>query len=113
MSKFVLAGCIAVLVLSGCAAGSGREGVRQYWTLNERDIAGIARGNTKGDVERALGKPILVETFRNLREEVWNYRFLERSVGRFGAEVHFDMEGRTTSVVTFPDECMPSQVPCR
>ena len=113
MRKSVLAGCFAVLVLGGCAAGNSREGQRPFWTLNERDVATITRGNTKGEVERALGKPMLVETFRNLREEVWNYRFLERNVRNFGAEVHFDMEGRTTYVVTFPDECQPSQVPCR
>ena len=113
MRKSVLAGCLAVVVLGGCAAGDWREGMRPWWTLNERDFAAITREKTPAEVERMLGKPLLVETFSNLREEVWNYRFLDSGVRRFAAEVHFDRDGRATYVVTYPDNCPLGPVGCR
>ena len=111
MRKSVLAGCLAVVVFGGCATGNWREGMRPWWTLNERDFAAIAREKTKADVELALGKPLLVETFSNLREQVWDYRLLS-GTQKFGAEVHFDMEGRVTYVVTYPDTCPMGAVAC-
>ena len=112
MRKSVLAGCLAVVVLGGCATGNWREGIRPWWTLNERDFAAITREKTKAEVERMLGKPLLVETFSNLREEVWDYRLLN-GTQMFGAEVHFDMDGGATYVVTYPDSCPLSAVGCR
>ena len=112
MRKSVLAGCLAFVVLGGCATGAWREGRRQWWTLNERDFAAITREKIRAEVERILGKPLLVETFSNLREEVWDYRFLNGVVGRFAAEVHFDMDGKTTYVVTYPDNCPFKVVGC-
>ena len=113
MRKSVLAACLAVLVLAGCAAAAWQEGIRPWWTLNERDFAAITRGKTKAEVEAALGKPLLEETFSRLGEQVWDYRFLNNGVGRFAAEVHFDLEGRTTYVVTYLDECPRGPVGCR
>ena len=113
MRRSVLAGCLAVLVLGSCATANWRDGVRPWWTLNERDFAAITREKTKSEVERMLGKPLLVETFSNLREEVWDYRFLDGGVRRFAAEVHFGVEGGLTYVVTYPDSCPFSSVGCR
>ena len=112
MRKSVLAGCLAVAALGGCASGDWREGLRPWWTLNERDFAAITREKTKADVEGMLGKPLLVETFSNLREQVWDYRLLS-GTRQFGGEVHFDMEGRVTYVVTYPDTCPMGAVACR
>lgn len=113
MRKFILAGCLAVVVLGGCAAaGTWREGIRPWWTLNERDFAAITREKTTTEVERMLGKPLLVETFSNLQETVWDYRFLDGGVRRFAAEVHFNMEGAVTYVVTYPDNCPFSPIGC-
>lgn len=109
----VLAAWLAVVVLGGCAAGNWREGIRPWWTLNERDFAAITPEKTRADVERMLGKPLLVETFASLREEVWDYRFLEGGVGRFAAEVHFNMDGKATYVVSYPDNCPQAPVGCR
>ena len=111
MRKSVLAACLAVVVFGGCASSNWREGIRPWWTLNERDFAAITRDKTKADVASALGKPLLVETFSNLREEVWDYRLLN-GTRMFGAEVHFDMAGKVTYVVTYPDTCPMGPVAC-
>ena len=113
MRKSVLAGCLAVLVLGGCATAGWQEGMRPWWTINERELAAIGRGATAAEVERALGKPLLVETFSNLQEKVWDYRFLDGGVRRFAGEVHFDMQGAVTYVVTYPDNCPFRPVGCR
>lgn len=110
MQKPVLALCL--LVLCGCATGNWREGRRPWWTLTEREFAAITREMPAVDVERILGKPLLVETFANLREKVWDYRFLNHVVGRYAAEVHFDLEGKATYVVTYPDHCPFNAVGC-
>lgn len=113
MRKAVLCGCLAAVVLGGCATANWREGMRPWWTINERDIASITREKTKTEVEGILGRPLLVETFSNLREEVWDYRFLDGGVRTFAAEVHFKMDGNTTYVVTYPDSCPLDPIGCR
>ena len=113
MRKSILTGCLAVVLLGGCAAGNWREGMRPWYALNERDFAAISRDMTKAEVERMLGKPLFVETFSNLREDVWDYRFLDGGVRKYAAEVHFNMEGRATYVVTYPDNCSFGPIGCR
>lgn len=113
MRNSVLAGCLAVAILGGCATAAWREGMREWWTISERDIAAITRETTKAEVERILGKPLLVETFSNIHEEVWDYRFLDTGVRIFAAEVHFDMARKTTYVVTYPDNCPLGPIGCR
>lgn len=112
MRKSVLAGCLAVVALGGCATTAWQEGMRPWWTLNERDFAAITPEKTMAEVERMLGKPLLVETFSNLREEVWDYRFAWSGVRRYAAEIHFDMEGRAKYVVTYPDNCPLAAIGC-
>jgi outer membrane protein assembly factor BamE (lipoprotein component of BamABCDE complex) len=112
MRKSVLAGFLAVVVLGSCATGNWRDGMRPWWTLTDRDFTAITRDQTKAEVERALGKPLFVETFTNLREEVWDYRLLS-GVQKKAAEIHFDMEGRVTNVVTYPDNCPFGPIGCR
>jgi outer membrane protein assembly factor BamE (lipoprotein component of BamABCDE complex) len=113
MRKAVLAGCLAVAFLGGCATADWRVGIRPWWTLSERDIAAITPEKTRAETERILGKPLLVEYFANIREEVWDYRFLDNGVGRYAAEVHFNMDGKPTYVLTYPDACPLGPIGCR
>lgn len=112
MRKSVLAGWLAVVVLGGCASAGWQEGMRPWWTINERHIASITPESTKAEVERILGKPLLVETFSRLGEEVWDYRFLNGSTQAYAAEVHFNMNAKRTYVVTYPDNCQFGPVGC-
>lgn len=111
MRKLVLAGSLAVALLGGCATAAW-EGVRPSWTLNEKHFAAITPGMSAAEVERAVGKPLLVETFTNLREVVWDYRFVDGGVRRFGAEVHFHDDGKVKYVVTYEDRCVMAPVAC-
>jgi hypothetical protein len=100
----------AAIILGGCVT---QEGVRPKWTLQERDFAPITPATTsKGDVERLVGKPLMTMVFRNLEEEVWDYRYLD-GTRTFVAEVHFDMQGRTKYYKTYLDDCPMNPVGCR
>jgi len=100
----------AAIILGGCAT---QEGVRPKWTLQGRDFVPITPISTnKGDVERLVGKPIMTMVFRNLDEEVWDYRYLD-GTRTFVAEVHFDMQGKTKFYKTYPDRCPMGPVGCR
>jgi len=112
MRKSVLAGSLAVAVLGGCANVNWTQGVRQWWTLSERDLAAVTPDKKQDDVERMLGKPLLIETFSNLNEEVWDYRFLNGGVEGWAAEIHFDMKDGPTRVVTYPDACPTDAIGC-
>lgn len=111
MKTFILA-LIAAAMLAGCAEGV-RPGVRPYWTMKQQDFTAIKPAETtKADVERMLGKPLLTTVFRNLSEEVWDYRYVEGAM-RYGAEVHFDLQGRVTYLASYHDTCPMSPVACR
>ena len=108
--KRILTTCIIAAALGGCA--TYHQG-RSWWTLNENDFAPITPMNTtKTDVERMMGKPLTSMAFRNLGEEVWDYRFLN-GTKMYVAEVHFDMQGRTKYYTTYPDHCTFGPVGCR
>lgn len=111
MWKYVLAGCLAVAVLGGCANANWKEGIRPWWQLSAKEFAAIPKEMTKADVERAVGKPLLAETFARLGEDVWDYRFLD-GTKKYGAEVHFNLDGKVTYVVTFEDSCPSAPVAC-
>jgi len=42
--------------------------------LNEANFARVQPGMTRDQIRRLLGQPARVETFANLREEVWEWR---------------------------------------
>jgi hypothetical protein len=42
--------------------------------LNETNYAKVQAGMSRDEIRRLLGKPARVETFNNLREEVWEWR---------------------------------------
>jgi outer membrane protein assembly factor BamE (lipoprotein component of BamABCDE complex) len=99
-----------VAVLAGCAT---QEGVRPYWTLRESNFSGIKpQTTTKADVEQMVGRPMLTTVFPNLSEEVWDYRYID-GVKTWVAEVHFDLQGKTKYLATYPDRCPMSATPCR
>jgi outer membrane protein assembly factor BamE (lipoprotein component of BamABCDE complex) len=99
----------AAAVVGGCAA---HQQGRAWWTLNEQTFTPITPTTTKDDVERLLGKPLLGTVFRNLGEEVWDYRFLN-GTRVYIVEVHFDMQGRTKYYTTYPDRCQLHPIGCR
>jgi outer membrane protein assembly factor BamE (lipoprotein component of BamABCDE complex) len=109
MKKSIVIAFAAALV-AGCATHGQSQ---PWWTLNERSFAGIAPGKTsKEDVERQVGTPLLAMAFRNLDEDVWDYRYLYGTY-TYVAEVHFDGSGRTKYIATYPDRCSLRAVPCR
>jgi outer membrane protein assembly factor BamE (lipoprotein component of BamABCDE complex) len=109
MTKLFAAGFAAVL-LAGCS--TYHQG-RDWWTVNPQTIASIQPGATsKGDVERQLGRPLLAMNFARQQEEVWDYRYLNGTF-TYVAEMHFDPQGRTKYVATYPDRCALRPVPCR
>ena len=111
MLKHVVMGCLAVALLGGCASDGWREGIRPWWTLTEREFGAIKQGATSTDVEAMVGKPLAVEHFARLGEDVWDYRFLDHSVSWYAAEVHF-RGGQVASVVAYPDHCSMGPIGC-
>jgi outer membrane protein assembly factor BamE (lipoprotein component of BamABCDE complex) len=104
MTAFVAA------LLAGCA--THQQG-QSWWTLSEQSFASIKPGTTsKNDVQRDLGTPLLAMTFPRLEEEVWDYRYLN-GTRTYVAELHFDAQGRTKYVATYPDHCVQHPMPCR
>jgi outer membrane protein assembly factor BamE (lipoprotein component of BamABCDE complex) len=100
----------AAAAFAGCAT---QEGMRPKWTLHEGDFASIAPQKTsKQDVERLVGRPLTSMVFRNLGEEVWDYRYMD-GVMTYVAEVHFDMQGRAKYTTTYPDRCGLGPIGCR
>jgi len=100
----------AAALLGGCA--SYQQG-QPWWTLQEQSFTAITPGTTsKQDVERLVGKPLMTTVFRNLGEEVWDYRYLG-GTRKYVAEVHFDMQGRTKYYTTYPDHCSMGPMGCR
>ncbi|MBI2316179.1 MAG: outer membrane protein assembly factor BamE [Betaproteobacteria bacterium] len=96
---------------AGCAPGWTQD-VRPWWTLHERDFAPIVPAQTtKAEVQALLGKPLLTMVFRNLDEEVWDYRFSD-GVKRHIAHVYFDPQGRAKYYWTHPDNCPFSPAGC-
>jgi outer membrane protein assembly factor BamE (lipoprotein component of BamABCDE complex) len=111
MNRAIGVGCAFLAAfLAGCA--THQQG-QSWWTLHGQDFAAITPGTTtKQDVERLVGTPLLAMTFRNLDEDVWDYRYLE-GTRLYVAEVHFDMQGRTKYYTTYPDRCGQRAMPCR
>ncbi|HJV81410.1 MAG TPA: hypothetical protein VJ651_11300 [Noviherbaspirillum sp.] len=90
----------------------GPEGVRTWFftigtdgklrdykqVLIEENFARVKAGLSKDEVRRMLGKPRSVVQFKLKNEEVWDWRYLDRSMQtpRF-FNVHFDMtSGKVT-----------------
>lgn len=108
VAVFVAASAVA---LAGCAAG-WKQGVRPWWTLHQENFAPIVSyKTTKAEVESLVGKPLLTMVFRNLDEEVWDYRFSD-GVKPHIAHVYFDMQGRAKYYWTHPDYCPLSPAGC-
>src|SRR3954449_12242890 len=102
MKILVLAALSGAALVGGCAT---HQQSRSWWTLSEQNFAAIQPGATgKEDVERLVGTPLLATVFPRQQEEVWDYRFLN-GTREYGAEVHFDMQGRAKYTATYPDLC--------
>lgn len=91
LAKFVV--LISVFaVLAGCA---GDPLIRPYWTLHDTDFRKLKPGMTKAQVIEIVGKPVYLNTFPNMGEEVWDYSYLDAHL-RMRAWVYFDMKGLFT-----------------
>ena len=102
--------CVALAagIQVACAAPEGRP----KWTLKQSDFDPIRPQTTKQEVERRLGKPLVATRFPRLKEEVWDYRYMD-GVQTSVAEIHFDEQGRAKRTVFYPDLCPLRPVPCR
>jgi outer membrane protein assembly factor BamE (lipoprotein component of BamABCDE complex) len=110
MSKSIVFALTTAALVAGCATHGQSQ---SWWTLNEQSFAGIAPGKTsKDDVERMVGTPLMTMVFRNLDEEVWDYRYLKGTYV-YDAEIHFDTQGRVKYYTSYPDRCGMRAVPCR
>ncbi|MBI4292893.1 MAG: outer membrane protein assembly factor BamE [Betaproteobacteria bacterium] len=83
-----LAGIVALAMLVGCA----ETGIRGFWTLRDADFRQLKPGITKAQVVAIVGKPPLAVTYPNLRQEVWDYGYMD-SQTRMRAYVFFDAKG--------------------
>ena len=81
----------ALAALAGCA----ETGIRGFWTLHDTDFRQLKPGMTKAEVVAIVGKPQSAVTFANLREEVWDYSYLDYQT-RMKAHVHFNLNGNFT-----------------
>ena len=108
--KTLFAAVFAAALVAGCAPyHQGRD----WWTLGPDTFTGLAPGTTgKADVERLVGQPLLANVFPRQGEEVWDYRYLN-GTRAYVAEIHFDDQGRTKYVASYPDRCSFHPTPCR
>jgi hypothetical protein len=60
-----------------------------HQALTPENLARVTPGMSKDDVRRLLGKPRTVVNFNRLKEEVWDYRYLENQQARL-FNVHID-----------------------
>ncbi len=98
MNKLALA-AVLTLTLSACATQTGRM---DWWTLGPQSFKQATPGTSKADVERMVGKPMLVAMFDRVGEEVWDYRYADGSLVGI-TEVHFDRQGKVKYYTQFPD----------
>ncbi|MBI2961964.1 MAG: outer membrane protein assembly factor BamE [Betaproteobacteria bacterium] len=78
-----------LLAIAGCAVDTG---IRGFWTLRDTDFRRLKPGMTKADVVAIVGKPPAAVTYPNLREEVWDYSYLDTQI-HMRAYVYFDTRG--------------------
>ena len=58
---------------------------------------------TKAEVMNTIGRPGLVSTFPNLREEVWTYRFIDGTINKL-SDAYFDTgSGLFKYATSYPD----------
>lgn len=98
MKKLMLAAVLA-LSLSACASQEGRM---DWWKLGPQSFKQATPGTSKADVERLVGKPMIITAFDRLGEEVWDYRFADGSLVMI-TEIHFNREGKVKYYTQFPD----------
>jgi outer membrane protein assembly factor BamE (lipoprotein component of BamABCDE complex) len=98
MNKLILA-AVLTLTLSACASQSGRV---DWWSLGPQSFKQATPGVSKAEVERLVGKPIVITAFDRVGEEVWDYRYADGSIIMI-TEIHFDREGKVKYYTQFPD----------
>jgi hypothetical protein len=103
---------LCVALAAGIQVACAAQESRPKWTLKQSDFDPIKPQTAKQEVERRLGKPLVATRFPRLKEEVWDYRYMD-GVQTSVAEIHFDEQGRATRTVFYPDRCPFRPVPCR
>lgn len=99
----MLKALVLSLAVGGLVACATEPAVKSWWTLNHESFTPVTPGLSKADVERQLGKPILISNFPRLAEEVWDYRYLEGSTRIYLTEIHFDRQGLVKYYAQYPD----------
>ena len=106
MHKIVMLGLGSLLLVSGCALDPGARG---WWTVGEGTLRGLRAGvTTQAEALKLLGTPMQKTSFSNLREESWDYRYLDGTMQML-AWVVFDDQGRYKYYVSQPD---PARYSC-
>lgn len=65
---------LSTLVLGGCVLAPPQPG-----GLTFEDVARVQQGQTRADVQRLLGEPRSKVVLPRLQQEVWTYKYYDRS----------------------------------
>ena len=76
-----------------------------HQALTSENLARVTPGMSRDDVRRLLGKPRTVVNFNRLKEEVWDYRYLDNQQPRL-FNVHMDQaSGKVTRMKVDKRDC--------
>ena len=105
-------GIAASFVFLGACAGGPPQG-ESWWKLEPASFSFLTPGKTtREEVERNVGAPLMITDFKNLREQVWDYRYKDGTYV-YVNELHFDENGVLKYATNYPDRCVMRAMPCR
>jgi hypothetical protein len=108
---FAVGVAAALVLLGGC--GSQPPQSEAWWKLEPSSFSFLTSGQTTRDeVERKIGSPTLAMDFKNLGEQVSDYRY-RNGTFVYVNELHFDQNGVLKYAANYPDNCAMWAVPCR
>lgn len=82
----------------------GPEGVLREirQVLTDANFQKVARGMSKDEIRRRLGKPGKTATFPLKKEEVWTWKYQPQPGSTFDFHVHFDLDGAVVNTSRTP-----------
>jgi len=87
----LLAGFAAILALGGCVHPDF-AGMRDFWTLHDKDFRDLKPGMAQEEVQKRVGKPPWRLAVPRKDEEIWNYGYLDYQT-RMRSTLYFDGRG--------------------